>query len=95
MNIGVNIRVLEVQALLLYSVAKEVGAIIVNKRKIAAEYVEACQELGITYIDQEAKHTRGDYYKFIVLAENGNVQRCAAQPEDYDYDVEGIRLLSG
>jgi len=74
MNIGVNIRVSEVQALLVYSVAKEVGAIIDDKRKIAATYVEACQELGIPYIDQETNHNRGNYYKFIVLAEDGDVK---------------------
>jgi dTDP-4-amino-4,6-dideoxygalactose transaminase len=73
MNIGVNIRLSEVQALLLYSVATEVDEIINNKRKIAARYIEACQTLGITYVDQEAEHTQGNYYKFIVLAENGNV----------------------
>jgi len=74
MNIGVNIRISEVQALLLYSVAKEVGAIIDNKRKIAAKYIEACLELGIRYLDQERQHAQGNYYKFIVIAENGNVQ---------------------
>ena len=73
MNIGVNIRMSETQALLVYSVAKEVGEIIDNKSKIAARYVEACQDLGIRYIDQEAQHTRGNYYKFIVLAENGSI----------------------
>ena len=74
MNIGVNIRLSEVQALLVYSVAKEVGEIIDNKSKIAARYVEACQKLSITYIDQETQDTRGNYYKFIVLSANGSIE---------------------
>ena len=74
MNIGVNIRMSEVQALLVYSVAKEVGEIIDNKSKIAARYVEACQKLSITYIDQETQDTRGNYYKFIVLSANGSIE---------------------
>lgn len=74
MNIGVNIRPSEVQALLLYSVATEVESIINNKRNIAAKYINVCQDLGVTYIDQETQNTQGNYYKFIVLAENGNIE---------------------
>lgn len=99
MNIGVNIRPSEVQALLLYSVTKEVEAIIDDKRKIAAVYVEACQELGISYIDQEAQHTRGNYYKFIVLAESGNVRDAlpdlkTVTSKVYDYCLGRSRIIT-
>ena len=99
MNIGVNIRLSEVQALLLYSVAKEVEAIIENKREIAGEYMRACQELGITYIDQEAQHTRGNYYKFIVLAESGNVGDAlpslkTVTSKVYDYCLGNSQIIT-
>ena len=74
MNIGVNIRLSEVQALLLYSVAAEVEEIINNKKNIAAKYINVCRNLDITYMDQETQNAQGNYYKFIVLAENGNIQ---------------------
>ena len=99
MNIGVNIRLSEVQALLLYSVATEVGAIIDNKRKIAAKYVEACRALGIMYVDQETHDTRGNYYKFIVLAENGNLQEFLPELKTmtskvYDYCLGASQIIT-
>ena len=73
MDIGVNIRQSEVQALLVYSVVKEVDHIIENKKKIASKYIETCNELDIPYISQEDKNTQGNYYKFIVLSKAGNI----------------------
>ena len=47
MKIGVNIRLSEVQALLIYSVIKNYKHIILNKKKIAQKYIEVCKRYKI------------------------------------------------
>ena len=68
MEIGTNIRISEVQALLIYSVLKETKNIIQNKSDIAAKYIKACKDLAIPYIAQQTAVSHGNYYKFIVLS---------------------------
>ena len=53
MNIGCNIRLSELQALMIYSVIKEYKEIIKNKSKIAKKYSETCNNFGIKYISQK------------------------------------------
>jgi len=72
MDIGINVRQSEMQALLLYGVLQDTEKVIENKRAIAQKYKEVCDELGITYIDQDAKGQRGNYYKFMLLDKNCN-----------------------
>jgi len=73
MNIGVNIRPSEVQALLIYAVISQTEAIIEEKRETARHYVEVCQNMGIDYIPQGERGSLGNYYKFIVIDKNGNI----------------------
>lgn len=72
LDLGVNFRPSEVQALLMYSVAKEVWPIIDNKRRIANEFTAVCRELEIPFLDQETNGQKGNYYKYILLSE-GNI----------------------
>ena len=68
MQIGCNIRLSELQALMIYSVVKEYKEIIKNKFKIAEKYIEACESLKIKYINQNENSNIGNYYKFIIIS---------------------------
>ena len=48
LKVGNNIRISEVQALLILSVVKEYRSIIKNKNQIAKKYINSCNDLGIT-----------------------------------------------
>ena len=68
MEIGCNIRLPELQALMIYSVVKEYKEIIKNKFKIAAKYIEVCNSLKIKYISQNKNSNLGNYYKFTIIS---------------------------
>ena len=68
MEIGCNIRLPELQALMIYSVVKEYKGIIKNKFKIAAKYIEVCNSLKIKYISQNKSSNLGNYYKFTIIS---------------------------
>jgi len=68
MSIGVNIRLPEIQALMIFSVIKYYRDIIENKKQIAEKYIELCNEYDIRYIDQDNNNIKGNYYKFILLS---------------------------
>lgn len=96
MDVGVNFRISELQALFSYSVCKEISSIIENKRAIANQYKKICDEKGINYIIQDSTISAGNYYKFIVLSNEAyNVKRLETVTSPvYDYslgkDVENI-----
>ena len=68
MEIGCNIRLSELQALMIYSVVKEYKEIIKNKSKIAKKYTDACNSFKLKYIDQSASTNQGNYYKFTIIS---------------------------
>ena len=94
LDIGNNIRVPEVQALLIYSVVNQVEEIIENKQNIASVYKVACEDLGISFIDQDINGHRGNYYKFVVYSGSGrigdilwNMQTLTSPIYDYSIGV--------
>ena len=68
MQIGCNIRLPELQALMIYAVVKEYKEIITNKFKIAEKYTETCKSLKIKYINQNENSNVGNYYKFTIIS---------------------------
>ena len=68
MEIGFNIRLPELQALMIYSVIKEYKEIIKNKFKIAEKYIEACTSFKVKYINQNKNYNLGNYYKFTIIS---------------------------
>ena len=74
LEIGNNIRVSEMQALLIYSVIKEWENIVANKKEVAKKYIEICNNALIQFIDQEKAGHCGNYYKFIIYSEKGSIQ---------------------
>tara|TARA_Y100000590_G_scaffold466761_2_gene643246 strand:+ start:3520 stop:4569 length:1050 start_codon:yes stop_codon:yes gene_type:complete len=75
MNIGCNIRLSELQALMIYAVIIEYEEIIKNKLKIAKKYSEACESLKIKYISQKNNLMSGNYYKFTIISEEKNISK--------------------
>ena len=73
MEIGCNIRLPEIQALMIYSVVKEYKEIIKNKFKIAKKYSETCNSCNIKYISQNENSNIGNYYKFTIISPSKNV----------------------
>tara|TARA_B100000029_G_scaffold513672_1_gene613964 strand:+ start:16357 stop:17406 length:1050 start_codon:yes stop_codon:yes gene_type:complete len=73
MPIGCNIRLPELQALMIYSVVNEYKEIIKNKSLTAKKYLEICNSLEIKYISQNNKDNFGNYYKFTIVSPNKNI----------------------
>tara|TARA_B100000315_G_scaffold151845_1_gene140659 strand:+ start:4320 stop:5381 length:1062 start_codon:yes stop_codon:yes gene_type:complete len=70
LEIGNNIRISEVQALLTYSIIKMWSSIVSNKRIMAEKYMKACKTNNINYISQNEHGQNGNYYKFIIYTQN-------------------------
>jgi dTDP-4-amino-4,6-dideoxygalactose transaminase len=68
LDIGVNLRMSEINALLTYAVIQETESIIKNKYKIAQEYIKACDENNWKYIVPISENQRSNLYKFILLS---------------------------
>lgn len=68
LNLGVNIRMSELNALLSYSVLMETESIIQNKYRIAEKYIAACKEYDWEYIDPKINGQRANLYKFILIS---------------------------
>jgi perosamine synthetase len=68
LDLGVNNRMSEINALICYSVIKETEAIIENKLSIAKRYINACDQNGWEYIDPFANEQRANLYKFILIS---------------------------
>ena len=73
MKIGCNIRLPEIQALMICSVVNEYKEIIKNKFNIAKKYAEVCKSYSIKYINQNEKTNVGNYYKFTIISPEKNV----------------------
>ena len=72
MDVGINLRMSEISALLTYSVVKETEDIIENKYKIAEKYESACKKFERDYIDPKVNQQRSNLYKFILLSRREN-----------------------
>jgi len=73
MPIGCNIRLSEIQALLVYSVVSNLDEIMGNKLKIAEKYMEACTKSKIEFIDQTKNSNIGNHYKFTIISPKKNI----------------------
>jgi len=92
LEVGNNIRISEVQALLTYSIIREWNQVIDNKRRIAEKYMIACEEKGIQYIAQNTNGHDGNYYKFIIYHPKKNINEAypnikTTTSQVYDYDI--------
>lgn len=98
MAIGCNIRLSEIQALMIYSVIKEYKQIIKNKFKIAKKYIETCEDLDIQYIPQKNNSMSGNYYKFTLISPNKKISELLPKIKTttskvYDYALGNSKLI--
>jgi len=68
LDIGVNLRMSEINALLSFAVIMETESIIENKYKISGEYIKACCDNNWQYINPVTNGQRANLYKFILLS---------------------------
>ena len=68
MDVGVNFRMSEINALLSYAVMKETESIITNKYQISQRYQSKCEQYGWEYINPLDGQQRSNLYKFILLS---------------------------
>ena len=70
MPIGCNIRLSELQALMIYSVVNNYKEILSNKIEIAQQYEEICEKNEINFINQNQGSSVGNFYKFTVISKD-------------------------
>ena len=73
MPIGCNIRLSEIQALMIYSVVDNYKEIISNKTEIAGNFMEVCKKNEINFISQNENENIGNYYKFTIISPEDEV----------------------
>ena len=75
MPIGSNIRLSELQALMIFSVVNYYKDIILNKNEIAEKYIESCRMNEIQFISQNQNLNIGNYYKFTIISPNNEIAK--------------------
>ena len=75
MPIGSNIRLSELQALMIFSVVNYYKDIILNKNEIAEKYIESCKMNEIQFISQNQNLNIGNYYKFTIISPNNEIAK--------------------
>ena len=75
MPIGSNIRLSELQALMIFSVVNYYKDIILNKNEIAGKYIESCKMNEIQFISQNQNLNIGNYYKFTIISPNNEITK--------------------
>ena len=93
MSIGVNFRISEIQALLIFSVIKNYKKIINDKRKTYKIYEKFCKKNKIKFIDQY-KRGNGNHYKFTIINKKQKITDYLKKlktktSEIYDYSLNG------
>lgn len=68
MPIGCNIRLSELQALMIYAVVNNYKEVISNKKETADRYIEFCQNNDVKFISQSEESSKGNYYKFTIIS---------------------------
>ena len=75
LDVGVNNRMSEINALLSFSVLQNIDEIIENKHKIAGKYIIACEKYGWEFIHPTGNGQRSNLYKFILLSRAANPEK--------------------
>jgi len=79
LDIGINLRMSEMNALLTFAVIQETDSIIQNKYEIADQYIDACDRYEWEYIKPKSNGQRSNLYKFILLSRLENPEKEFAQ----------------
>tara|TARA_B100001057_G_scaffold411127_1_gene426564 strand:+ start:3210 stop:4253 length:1044 start_codon:yes stop_codon:yes gene_type:complete len=73
MPIGCNIRLSELQALMIYSVVSNYKEILSNKNEIADKYAKKCRKNEINFINQNEDNNIGNHYKFTIISKDKKI----------------------
>lgn len=97
MSIGVNFRISEVQALLIFSAIKNYKKIIKNKHSTYQIYKKFCKKNNIDFIDQY-KFGNGNHYKFTIINKKKRISKYLPKLVTktsgiYDYNLDGDRYI--
>lgn len=93
MEIGLNIRPSELQALFILAVVQEGPSIIANKRGIAEQYEAVCKRKGLDYICPDGLDVESNYYKFILIDSSPDSSIFALDNRTsavYDYFIDPV-----
>tara|TARA_B100000965_G_scaffold24911_2_gene18726 strand:+ start:2717 stop:3763 length:1047 start_codon:yes stop_codon:yes gene_type:complete len=75
LDLGVNIRMSEINALLTYSVLTEIDEIVNNKYETADKFMNACDEKNLRYIHPTKNGHKSNLYKFTLLAQTEDPEK--------------------
>ena len=75
LDVGVNLRMSEINALLSYAVLLETEEIIKNKYEIANRYIDVCDKYDWRYINPTSSDQRSNLYKFILLSNSEDYEK--------------------
>ena len=92
LDVGINLRMSEISALLAYSVLNSIEEIISNKYMISDKYIQACEKAGLEYYEPKINGQRSNLYKFILIARDDEHQKKIDQIKTrtstvYDYSL--------
>ena len=92
LDIGINIRMSELNALLSFAVIKNTEEIIENEYKIAERYIQNCERFKWNFIHPRINKQRSNLYKFILIANTSKPEKEFAQIKlrtspVYDYSL--------
>lgn len=92
LDLGVNIRMSEISALLSYSVCKEIDEIIANKYQIAEKFISHCEKYGWDFIHPTKEGQKSNLYKFIITTTNDSPSVYFSQIKSRTSPVYDYRL---
>lgn len=91
LDVGVNFRISELQALFSVCMCEQVDHIIDNKSNIAVRYIDACKAAGVDFVDPYQDGQKGNHYKFTLLAQEDAAKEFSAVKNRtspvYDYSL--------
>lgn len=99
-DVGVNFRISEIQALFSLCMSELSEDIIENKSNIALNYIAACKESGIVFVNPYQNGQRGNHYKFTLIADaNVNdefraIKNRTSQVYDYTLGVDPMSIVT-
>ena len=102
LDIGINLRMSEVNALLAYSVMVRTEPIIKEKYSTANQYIQQCKKYQWNYLDPTVDGQRANLYKFILISDTDNpvvefqgIQQRTSSVYDYNLSDKNTPIING
>jgi dTDP-4-amino-4,6-dideoxygalactose transaminase len=102
LDIGINLRMSEINALLTYSVMASTESIIKEKYSTANQYIQQCKKYQWNYLDPTVDGQRANLYKFILIADTDdpvvefqNIKQRTSPVYNYNLSNKNNQITSG